>query len=158
MTQPTPCSGTGHDEFDFWVGGWELSWPAEQMGGAPEERGSGRNRVERVLNGCVIEENFSADDGSFRGHSMSVFDADAGLWRQTWVDSSAGYIVLTGRFKDGRMILSTEPRERDGQIVVNRMVFRDITRDSLRWDWQGSRDGGETWTDLWNIEYNRIAD
>ena len=157
MAQPTPCADVGHDQFEFWVGEWELSWPAEQMGGAPGERGTGRNKIARVLNGCVIEENFSVEDGSFRGHSVSVFDASAGMWRQTWVDSSAGYIVLTGRFQDGRMILSTEPRERDGQVAVNRMVFRDITGDSLRWDWQGSRDRGETWTDLWNIEYNRIS-
>lgn len=156
MAQPTPCGDIGHSEFDFWVGQWELSWPAEQMGGAPGDRGRGRNHIERVLNDCVIEENFSLDDGSFGGHSVSVFDANSGMWRQTWVDSSAGYIVLSGMFQDGKMILSTEPRERDGQSLINRMVFRDITWDSLRWDWQGSRDGGETWTDLWNIEYDRI--
>lgn len=156
MSQPSPpCSQPEHSAFDFWLGTWELSWPAEQMGGRPGERGSGTNRVERVLGGCVIEENFSVSDGSFRGHSVSVYDAGAGVWRQTWVDSSAGYIALTGRFENDRMILSTEPVKRDDQVVVSRMVFRDIEPGSLSWDWQGSRDGGESWTDLWNIEYLR---
>lgn len=158
MSQPSsPCSEPERRGFDFWVGEWELSWPAEQMGGAPGDRGAGINRIERVLDGCVIEENFSTNDGSFRGHSVSVFDGAAGIWRQTWVDSSAGYIVLTGQFVDEKMILSTDPRERDGDVVMNRMVFRDITPVSLIWDWQGSRDGGATWIDLWNIKYSRIA-
>lgn len=157
MTQRTPCSETGHDEFDFWVGEWELSWPAEQTGGASGARGVGINRIERVLDGCVVEENFSFHDGSFRGHSVSVFDSAAGIWRQTWVDSAAGYIVLTGRFEDEKMILATEQKERDGELLMNRMVFREITPLSLKWDWQGSRDGGETWTDLWNIDYRRVG-
>ncbi len=158
MSQPPPpCSDPDHAGFDFWVGEWNLSWPAEQMGGPPGERESGINRVERVLDGCVVEENFSTRGGSFKGHSVSVYDGSAGIWRQTWVDSSAGYIVLTGRFEDGRMILSTEPRDRDGHVVLNRMVFRDIQPGSLKWDWQGSRDAGRTWTDLWNIDYRRIA-
>lgn len=158
MGQPSStCSGPEHRVFDFWVGEWELSWPAEQMGGPPGDRGAGTNRIERVLDGCVIEENFAIDDGSFRGHSVSVFDTAAGIWRQTWVDSSAGYITLTGQFEDGQMVLSTEPRERDGRVVINRMVFRDITPVSLKWDWQGSRDGGETWNDLWNIDYSRVG-
>lgn len=156
MSLPTPpCSTPQHAGFDFWIGEWELSWPAEQMGGSPGEQGSGTNRVERVLDGCVIQENFSTNDGSFRGHSVSVFDIDTGIWRQTWVDSSAGYIVLTGRFEGDMLILTTEPRERDGQVALNRMVFRDIGPDSLNWDWQGSRDGGDTWNNLWNIGYRR---
>lgn len=152
---PSPCSQPGHAGFDFWLGEWDLTWPADQMGGLPGQVGAGTNRVERVLEGCVVEENFTVSDGSFRGRSVSVFDPVAGLWRQTWVDSSGGYIALRGRLEEGRMVLSTDPVERDGQMVVNRMVFRDMTTDSLKWDWQGSRDGGETWVDLWNIDYRR---
>jgi hypothetical protein len=105
----------------------------------------------------VVEERFATDDGSFEGRSYSVFSHEDDEWRQTWVDSSGGYLVLTGWFDGERMELRTAPRERDGARVVNRMVFRDIATDSLRWDWQGSKDGGESWSDLWNIEYRRRA-
>jgi len=38
---------------------------------------------------------------------------------------------------------------------VNRMVFHDIARDSLVWDWELSRDGQRTWELLWSITYRR---
>lgn len=121
------------------------------MGGALGERGAGRNRIERVPGGYVIEENFSTDNGLSRGHSVSVFDANAGMWRQTWVVSRLHRAdgEVRGREDDP---VHRAGRAR-GHIMVNRMVFHDITEQSLRWDRQGSRDGGETWTDLWKIDY-----
>ncbi|HEX6286691.1 MAG TPA: DUF1579 family protein, partial [Acidimicrobiia bacterium] len=77
------------------------------------------------------------------------------LWRQTWVDSAGGYIVLSGSYDGETMELRTEAAEREGETVVQRMVFSDIDADSLQWSWQGSRDGGATWNDLWNISYRR---
>ena len=150
-----PCSSHEARQFDFWLGEWSLSWPAQQTGGAEGELGTGRNRISRLFDDCVIEENFTTDDGSFSGHSVSVYDVAAGYWRQTWVDSSGGYLLFTGTFHDGVMELSTEPRERDGDMTVQRMVFSEITPASLEWAWQGSRDGGSTWNDLWNISYRR---
>jgi hypothetical protein len=37
------------------------------------------------------------------------------------------------------------------------MVFRNITPESLDWDWQTSADGGKTWKDLWNIHYAKTG-
>lgn len=153
--QSQPCNSPEARQFDFWLGEWDLSWPAEQSGGQPGERGAGFNRITRLFDDCVIEENFTTDDASFRGHSVSVYDEASGLWRQTWVDSAGGYLAFTGSFDGETMELRTEPSERDGQTVVQRMVFSRIEADSLEWAWQGSRDGGETWSDLWNISYRR---
>lgn len=157
MQSPHRCADQTHAQFDFWLGEWHLTWPAEQTGGEPGGEAKGSNRVERVLGGCVVEENFSMADGSLIGRSLSVYDQQRGLWRQTWVDNSGSYLVFTGEFDEGRMVLQTEPEARDDEIVVTRMVFRDIEENSLRWDWQGSRDGGDSWTDLWNIEYRRSS-
>lgn len=155
IESPTPCSRPEARQFDFWLGEWDLTWPAEQSGGTEGEIATGVNRISRLFDDCVIEENFATDDGRFRGHSVSVYDERAGRWRQTWVDSSGGYLVFTGSFEAGRMTLSTEPAGRDGEILVQRMVFSEIGEGSLEWVWQGSRDGGETWNDLWNISYRR---
>jgi len=51
------------------------------------------------------------------------------------------------------MILKTQPFARGDKTVINRMIFRNITSDSLDWDWQTSDDNGKTWKDLWNIHY-----
>lgn len=150
-----PCSAPEHSQFDFWLGEWSLSWPAEQSGGKPGGRGEGSNRIERLFGNCVISENFETSDAGFRGHSVSVFDERMGLWRQTWVDSSGAFLYFTGGLQGDTMELRTDPVERESETVLNRMVFKDIEPNSLRWEWQGSRDGGETWDDLWTIDYVR---
>jgi Protein of unknown function (DUF1579) len=152
-----PCSSPEARQLDFWLGDWDLTWPAEQTGGEAGETQTGANHITRLFGQCVIEEDFATDDGAFLGRSLSVFDEAAALWRQTWVDNSGGYIALTGG-KDGEHFeLHTEPAERDGRLVVNRMVFSEITTDSLLWSWQTSPDDGATWRDLWTIDYRRRA-
>lgn len=156
--QSIPCSDIRARDFDFWVGEWDLSWPAQQTGGEEGDVGRGINRISKKFGECVVEENFATSDGKFFGHSVSVYDPDAGLWRQTWVDSGGTYLLFTGRYEAGTLELRTAPVERDsGEIAVNRMVFSDIHDNSLSWDWQGSKNGGETWHDLWNISYNRAS-
>lgn len=150
-----PCGSQEARQFDFWLGDWALTWPAEQAGGEAGTTMTGYNRITKLFEDCVIEENFTTDDGAFRGHSVSVYDDRSGIWRQTWVDSAGGYIVLTGSFDGETMELRTEPSQRDGAIAVQRMVFSEINADSLEWAWQGSRDDGATWDDLWNISYRR---
>lgn len=152
----SPCGSAEARRFDFWLGEWNLTWPAEQAGGEPGATMSGINRIAKLFGPCAIEENFSTDDGSFQGHSVSVYDESSGLWRQTWVDSAGAYLSFTGGMEGADMVLSTEPvHAKDGRIVVNRMVFSDITTDSLFWRWQGSPDGGSAWEDRWTITYRR---
>lgn len=154
--QPAPCSSPEIAQFDFWLGEWDLSWPAAQTGGSAGEVATGTNRIERLFGNCVIAEHFATADKSFSGRSWSVFDPTAGLWRQTWVDNRGGYLVFTGGFDGKKMELRTGPTERSGELVVNRMVFSDISADSLAWAWQRST-RGETWEDLWTIHYQRRA-
>lgn len=150
------CSAEAAQQFDFWLGEWELTWPAEQSGGAVGQTAKGTNRIEKILNGCVVQENFAFANGGYRGQSVSVYNPQLGEWRQTWVDTGGGYLLFTGGFEEGRMELRTEAREREGKTLLNRMVFRDISEEALNWDWQRSEDGGETWIDVWNIAYQRV--
>lgn len=152
-----PCQSEQASQFDFWVGEWELSWPAGQAGTPEGETGSGRNVIRKTLGGCTIEENFSTRDSSYIGRSWSVYQPANDQWQQTWVDNSGGYLLFTGHFKDGQMELRTQPFDRNGKRVISRMVFRDIGADGFFWDWQRSEDDGESWTDVWNIQYQRAS-
>ena len=50
-----PCSAPEHKQFDFWIGDWDGD--TTTPGAAP---GKSRNRIERILGGCVIWENFES--------------------------------------------------------------------------------------------------
>jgi hypothetical protein len=150
-----PCSSPGARQFDFWLGEWDLTWPAEQAGGDPGQTMTGTNHISKLFGHCAIEENFATDDRSFLGRSLSVYDEKTATWRQTWVDSAGAYLSFTGGMDGDAMLLSTEPVEEDDDVVVNRMVFTDISPVSLFWRWQKSTDGGATWSDLWTITYKR---
>lgn len=141
--------------FDFWPGSWQLSWPAEQTGGEAGTRAGGSNRIERLWDGQVLQENFSTAGGGFQGKSWSVHHAPSGEWRQTWVDNGGGYLLFSGGFTDGVMDLRSAAVEREGKVLPNRMVFRDIASDELHWDWQRSEDGGASWQGIWNSHCRR---
>jgi hypothetical protein len=144
MTTP---EALGPDALDFWLGEWDVSWGAE---------GRGRNRISREVGGRVIVERFEGHGpklGTFHGTSISV-RGDDGQWHQAWADSSGGYIDMVGVEVDGRISFQVTAEE-DGVRVIRRMVWLDVTPDSMRWEWQRSSDGGTTWVTEWPIDYRR---
>jgi hypothetical protein len=149
---PDPCLVAERTQLAFWLGEWELTWPGEKHG----EVGHGTNSIRRVLDGCAIEENFSGGTAMhLRGRSLSIFDTISGKWKQTWVDNEGGYLDFTGEFRDGQMILAREAVRRNGQKVLQRMVFKNITSNELDWSWEASTDGGKSWQVNWPIHYKR---
>lgn len=140
------CDLPEAQQFDFWVGKWDLEWGDGE---------TGTNVIEKKLDGCVIVEKF---DGSpsrpLRGMSVSSYNADLGKWQQTWVDNHGGYLDFVGGYADSRMVLEREA-VRDGRKIRQRMVWYDIEDDSLSWNWERSTDGGDTWELLWQISYRR---
>jgi len=149
---PYPCAAAEQKQLDFWVGEWELTWPGAKSG----ELGHGSNSIQRLLDGCVVQENFSAQaSGHLRGTSVSTFDANAGKWKQTWVDNEGGYLDFVGEFKDGQMILQREAVGKNGAKSLQRMVWKNIGANELDWSWEASADGGKTWQVQWPIHYKR---
>ena len=145
--QPSP---EDLSKLDFWVGKWELTW----------QGGKGTNLIEKKLNGRVIQENFEATEGNFKGYlgtSISTFSPQDGKWHQAWADSNGGYIDLVGIMEgDTRIFQMTRPRTLpNGSTSISRMRFYNITEDSFDWDWEASTDGGENWQLSWRINYKR---
>ena len=130
-------------QFDFWLGEWDVRW---------SEDGSGSNRVERILDGKVIQESFASTD--LHGISVSSYDHERKLWCQTWVDNSGSYLDFTGQFEDGKMILNRDAIVK-GKACKQRMVWHDIEENRFEWDWERSDDNGRTWRTLWEIHYTR---
>ena len=133
------------NQFDFWLGNWEASWG---------EDGKGTNHVERILDGKVVQEDFHAPD--LHGISFSVYDPERKLWCQTWVDNNGTYLDFTGKFENGKMILSRDAVVR-GENCKQRMVWYNIEESGFDWNWERSDNGGNTWRTLWQIRYQRTS-
>ena len=148
---PNPCAAAEQKQLDFWVGEWDLTWPGTKAG----ETGHGTNSIQRIMDGCVVQENFSGLAQHLRGTSVSIFDATAGKWKQTWVDNEGGYLDFTGEFKDGQMILQREATGPSGTKFLQRMVWKNISLNEFDWSWESSHDNGKTWQVQWPIHYRR---
>ncbi|WKZ47715.1 MAG: hypothetical protein QY306_18075 [Anaerolineales bacterium] len=131
------------NQFDFWLGEWDVTWG---------EDGKGTNRIERILDGKIIRETF--DGGGLQGLSFSAYDTERSLWCQTWVDNTGSYLDFTGKFEEERMILSRDAIVK-GEACKQRMVWYNIDTNRFNWNWERSDDGGVTWRVLWQIKYVR---
>lgn len=126
------------DEFDFWLGTWQGVW----------DGGEATNTITKIMDGRVILEQFRMP--GFEGMSVSVYDPEEDVWRQTWVDSVGDYLDFVGGRVDGGMELR---REAPGGLF--RMLWHEIEPDRFSWRWERSTDGGTTWEPRWLIAYER---
>jgi hypothetical protein len=121
----------------------------------------GSNHVVSVLNGCAVQENFTATGGTngatWSGKSHSTWVASEKRWRQTWVDDSGSYLAFTGGMQAGEMVLVGEPRPNGANGKVMRMVFGEIGPSHIAWRWEASTDGEKTWRPMMTIEYTRVG-
>ena len=146
VTPSVPCSSPEFAQFDFWIGEWDLTW-ADSL--------RGTNVITKEYDGCVIIEKFDgAPSMTFQGMSISTFNTKTGKWQQTWVDNSGGYLEFVGEFSNGKMILSRETVV-DGKRQWQRMIWYNISKNSLDWNWEKSADNGQNWETVWHIHYTR---
>ena len=66
---PKPCDVPEQKQLNFWVGEWNATWPGPKQG----EVQKGSNSIKRVLDGCIVEENF---DGSEAIQLRGLFVAE----------------------------------------------------------------------------------
>lgn len=142
-------------QFDFWVGEWDCTGKSRITAGEDKwVDTNATNSIKKILSGKVVEESFSMD--GFVGHSVTAYDAQRKVWRQTWVDNSGGYLVFEGGMKGDKMILTevSSPVPSSSKRK-QRMAFSDFEGDSFTWEWEGSPDGGKTWNLNWRLNYKR---
>jgi hypothetical protein len=144
---PVPCAAPEYRQFDFWVGKWKVVDPKGQAQGV--------NEIENILGGCVVRENWKGV-GGMNGTSLNIYDAPAKRWRQSWVDSNGSVLLLEGEFRDGKMVLEGTRPGKDG-AVRHRITWQRLAgnADRVRQLWEASRDGGKTWSVLFDGTYVR---
>ncbi len=150
--QPTdPLADPRHRQFDFWLGTWDVR--------QPDGSAAGRNRIERLFDGCGLAEHWEGASG-LRGASYSAFDTGRATWHQTWIDSSGSVLLLDGGMGNDAMVLEgrTESAAGDSDGALRHRIswsVTDVDGDELRQHWQVSRDEGATWTTAFDGRYTR---
>ncbi len=146
-----PCVEPELPQLTFWCGSWLVTYVDDD--GVSWE---GSNVVTLVEGGTAIEERFSlVQPGGdlMTGRSLSVPVPGRG-WCQTWVDNAGSYLDFVGGWNGQEMVLE-RATTRDGVDLSQRMIFYDITAETLTWDWQSSADSGRTWRLDWRLTYRR---
>jgi hypothetical protein len=149
--KPSPCDqNPAYHKLDFWIGNWEVF---DTKSG---EKG-GTNRIEKILKGCAIIENWTeASDGS-EGKSLFYFQPVKGQWRQVWVTDigpmkeKAAQDSYTG---EGIRFQGEIPH-RDGTSHLDRTTLTPLSGDRVRQIIEISRDAGKSWEVVFDAEYRR---
>jgi hypothetical protein len=146
--KPAPCTAPEYRQFDFWLGEWDV-YSGDQI--------VGTNSIQRVQGQCALLENWTDTYGN-TGMSLNFFDRSDRLWHQTWIGQGGGALFLKGEFKDGKMVLSSEPGPGpNGTTVVNRITWTPLDGGKVRQLWESTADGGKTWTVAFDGTYVKRA-
>lgn len=139
-TRAVSCAGPEYHSFDFWIGDWK-AFDADNPATAVAHI-----RVDRILDGCVLLEDYEGTDGS-HGESFTLYDASRQVWHQSWVTNLGVLLIIEGKLQAGEMILSGVSHPSDGKKKFVRGVWKPVA-GGVRETAVTSTDGGKTW-DPW---------
>ena len=142
---PPSCTSAEQHQFDFWIGDWEVT--------LPNGKHAGTNRIDPILSGCVLQENWSGA-GGMHGKSYNIYDAKGHRWHQTWVDDRGSLLELNGGFEDGKMVLTGEQKDSSG-TTLQRITWTPAGTGEVRQLWESSSDGGKTWAVQFDGRYRK---
>ena len=145
-----PCQFTPENrQFDFWLGEWNVE---TTQGAVP----AGQSRIESILGGCVVLENWQSNGNPYSGKSYNTYNAALKRWEQYWVDNVGGNIFFHGGLKDGVMDYWTDDvPQPDGSSLRRHLQFTPLAPNKVRQFSQGSKDGGKTWQVEYDFTYIR---
>ena len=124
------CYTKDHQAFDFWLGDWTVYNKVGQIVGS--------NKITRIQNGCVLQENWTASNKINTGTSYNFYDLNDHTWNQVWISNTGNVLRLKGNINtNGAMVLKSNLIESS-----NGNYYNQIT-------WTKNDDG--TVTQLWVI-------
>ena len=91
-----PCADPIFDDFDFWVGEWDVT--------GADGKHAGTNAITKEEYGCLLVERWTGA-GGITGQSYNFVDLATGKWHQVWVSAGATIDYSGGLDDRGRMVL-----------------------------------------------------
>ncbi len=139
-----PCRyGDAYGALDFWIGDWTVT--------NPQGATAGTSHIEKIIDGCAIFENWTGAYGD-TGKSFTSYDALTKRWDQHWVGSGGAVTEYLGSVKNGAVVMIAT-----GPAGATRLTFSKLPDGKVRQLFEGSTDGGKTWTMSSDLTYTPIA-
>ena len=140
------CAAPEYRQFDFWVGNWDVFERANAA------RRVARARVSRILDDCVLLEEYESADGH-RGKSFSLYDHATKSWRQTWVTNRGEVLDIQGGIDaGGAMVLSGFDRDPAGAPRQVRGRWERERGGAVR-EIAERREADAPWTPWFDLEF-----
>jgi len=144
------------------VGTWSTTETMEPSQWAPKgATGKGTAVFKKGPGGLSLVQDYksSGDMGSFAGHGVMWWDAQAGGFKGIWCDSMTptGCAVHKGLAKwDGNNLVGADETEMMGQKVAMKNTWSDTTPNSFTLTMEGGPPGGEM-KRMMTIKYTRAS-
>lgn len=144
----SPCEADPEfRRFDFWLGEWDV-----QQTGVPRAPVGAFSRVDKILNGCVLLENWAPGRGGPQGKSFNTYNTVTKKWEQYWVDATGRITHYFGEFREGTLHYEADQFGSGSKV---RMTFFNQGPDEVRQLGHISTDGGKTWAVSFDLTYIR---
>ena len=151
--EPHACQDNiAYHELDFWVGEWDV-FAKDEKG---VEQKVGTNRIEKVLDGCAVIENWKDVEGH-EGKSLFYYRPVQGDWKQVWVTDTGPIKVKTLilEMPDGGVRFQGELAKRSGGTYLDRTTLAPLPGGKVRQVIEISTDAGKNWQAGFDAEYRR---
>lgn len=128
--------GPGHQALEHYVGDWKAEVKCWMEPGGPANVSQGTAKVNWVMNGRFLEEDFRGEmmGKPFRGRTVTGFDNVTQIYRSVWIsDMQTSMFVSEGRAENGNKVLTLRgttscPIKERGDIPM-KLVLRVLGPD-----------------------------
>jgi hypothetical protein len=162
MTDAVIGASTRND-FDFWIGRWRQRNRRlrERLAGCDEwDEFESTGVVWSMLDGLANVDEFRTDyGGGYVGMSVRLFDPASRSWSIYWADSRfPGPLEqpVIGSFSGDVGVFECRDTF-DGEPIIVRYTWSDITPTSAKFEQAFSPDDGKTWEPNWIATFKREA-
>jgi hypothetical protein len=144
-------SGPSGSDFDFFLGDWEANATHYAPDGSVLLKNEGSWSAQSLFGSGMIEDRFvprvdGVDAGAvitLRTYCVATAQWEmVFLWAQQPIPGMTNFV---GNRVDDEIHLSGQQQRPDGQVVLSRIRFFEITSDSFTWEHIDSFDDGDTW-------------
>lgn len=152
----------GRHDFDFCHGHWHVRnqrLTQRLVGSQDWETFEAIQQCRSILGGIGNLDEFSAGWGNgFLGMTLRLFNPQSRQWSIYWASNRDGILEppVVGAFENGVGTFHGH-EQHQGQPVLARFIWNEITADSAHWQQALSTDDGASWETNWHMYFSRVS-